>query len=129
MNHPIQPLEEDEHGTLRFKKNAIVCDMSKFLIDNGFGFKEISSGKCRNYQNEDLQQFAQITGYSLYGYGELSYVDEEAYRTAEKMAKAVDERDARIAVLEEKISELRAAIKMLREPMAILLEMHPEDLK
>lgn len=126
MNHPIQPLEIDKHGSLRFKENHIVNDILEFSSRFGFGFNEIA---IREYSKEDRQQFAQLIGYSLGGYGELSYVDEEAYRTAEKMANGADERDARIAVVEEKISELRAAIKMLREPMAILLEMHPDDLK
>ena len=37
--------------------------------------------------------------------------------------------DARIAALEQKLSEMREAVSMLREPVARLLEMHPDDLE
>jgi hypothetical protein len=36
------------------------------------------------FSNEDRQQFAQLIGYSLGGYSELSYVDDDAYKAAEK---------------------------------------------
>ena len=77
MKNPIQPLLTDEHGVLRFKENAIVrhlldshpaCDMNKLA---GMDFTD-----------EDRQQFAQLIGYSLSGYGELSYVSDEAYNAA-----------------------------------------------
>ena len=31
MKHPMQPIEADEHGSLRFKPNAIV----RFFVQNG----------------------------------------------------------------------------------------------
>jgi hypothetical protein len=83
-----------------------------------------------DFSDDDRQQFAQLIGYSLSGYGELqSYVDDEAYATAAHMADGLDERDARIAALEQKLAEVRAAADALREPVARLLEMHPDDLK
>lgn len=125
MKNPIQPLEKDEHGVLRFKVNRIVqylldthpaCDMNKLAV--------------LDFTDDDRQQFAQLIGYSLSGYSELqSYVSDEAYSAAAHMADGSDERDARIAALEQKVSELRAAADMLREPVARLLEMHPDDLK
>ncbi|MBN8489618.1 MAG: hypothetical protein J0M20_18045 [Burkholderiales bacterium] len=124
MKNPIQPLEEVQ-GVLRFKANAIVrhlldthptCDMNKLA--------------CIGFSDDDRQQFAQLIGYSLSGYSDLrSYVSDEAYSAAAHMADGMDERDARIAALEQKISELRAAADALQEPMARLLEMHPDDLK
>ena len=39
-----------------------------------------------------------------------------------------DAQAARIAALEGKLAELRSAVNMMREPMARLLEMHPDDL-
>lgn len=125
MKNPIQPLQKDMHGVLRFKANAIVqhlldthpaCDMNKLAL---LGFTA-----------DDRRQFAQLIGYSLNGYGELTgYVDDEAYTAASHMAAGLDERDARIAALEGKLAELRSAVNMMREPMARLLEMHPDDLK
>lgn len=126
MKHPIQPLAKDEDGTLRFLKNKIVCDLLDFATPRGLGLNEMAS---RDYSDEDRQQFAQLIGYSLSGYGELrGYVNDEDYYAAAKMAEGLDERDARIAALEQKVSELRSAADMLREPVARLLEMHPDDL-
>lgn len=122
MKHPIQPIEIDANGTPRFKKNSIV----EFLLDNGpFDMNDIARG---NFSKEDRQQFAQLIGYSLSGYSDLThYVDDAAYFTAEKMfQKGMDEKDARIEHLENLISMLK---EKLREPIAELFELHPDDLK
>lgn len=126
MKNPIQPLANDEHGTLRFKANAIVrhlldthptCDMNRLA--------------CMDFTDDDRQQFAQLIGYSLSGYGELqSYVDDHAYATAAEMAESPEltEDKARITALEAEISELREAANALRGPVAVLLGMHPDAL-
>ena len=44
------------------------------------------------------------------------------------MAQGIEERNARVVALENKLTELRSAIDMLRKPVALLLEMHPDDL-
>lgn len=124
--HPIQPLAPDEHGTLRFKENKIVRHLLDWASPRGMGLNQFA---MMDFSADDRQQFAQLIGYSLDGYGSLrSYVDDEAYYTAAHMADGLDERDARIAVLEQKLAELRAARDALREPVARLLEMHPDDL-
>lgn len=73
MKNPIQPLANDEHGVLRFKPNAIVrhlldahptCDMNRLA--------------CMDFTDDDRQQFAQLIGYSLSGYGDLGYVSDHA---------------------------------------------------
>lgn len=125
MKNPIQPLENDEHGVLRFKSNAIV----RHLLDTHptCGLNKLAT---LDFTDDDRQQFAQLIGYSLDGYGSLaSYVSDEAYTAAAHMADGMDERDARIAALEQKLAEVRAAADALREPVARLLEMHPDDLK
>ena len=124
MKNPIQPLAKDERGVLRFKANAIV----QHLLDTHppIGINQLAA---MDFTDDDRQQFAQLIGCSLSGYGELqSYVDDEAYAAAAHMADGLDERDARIAALEQKLSEMREAVNMLREPVAKLLEMPPEDL-
>ena len=77
MKNPIQPLMKDANGVVRFKGNAIVqhlldthptCDMNRLA--------------CMDFTDDDQQQFAQLIGYSLSGYGDLSYVDDRAYATA-----------------------------------------------
>lgn len=119
--HPIQPIEKDEHGTLRFKVNEIV----RHLLDAGpFDMNTIAFG---DFTNEDRQQFAQLIGYSLSGYGELrSYVDDDAYGTAERMAgEGLSEDEAKIQHLQ---CELDAIRRSLRDPVARLFGVHRDDL-
>jgi len=76
MKHPMQPLYFDDYGTIRFKKNEIV----EFLLDNG----EFDMNKLAHieFSDEDREQFAQLIGYSVGGFGELSYVSDDAYYAA-----------------------------------------------
>jgi hypothetical protein len=74
--HPVQPLVRDERGVIRFKENAIV----RFLLDAGLF--DLNSLARMNFSSEDWSQFAQLIGYSLSGYGDLSYVSEEEYARA-----------------------------------------------
>ena len=123
MKHPIQPLI-DVQGVIRFKANAIV----EHLLDTHPAC-DMNTLATMTFSDDDRRQFAQLIGYSLSGYGELrSYVDDEAYATAQFIHEGHDERDATIAALRLKLAELREAIESLREPVARLLEMHPDDL-
>lgn len=118
---PMQPIIKDEDGRYRFQKNAIVL----YLLDNG-GIDMNHLGR-QDFSAEDFQQFAQLIGYSLNGYGELSYVSDASYCTADRMAKeGTSEKDARIAYLEEELASLKES---LIEPMARLFGKHPDDLK
>ena len=119
MRHPIQPLSKDEHGVVRFKPNAIV----RHLLDHG-GI-DLNALARMEFSDEDREQFAQLIGYSLSGYGDLGYVRGDSYEAAAAMADSKDERDARIDTLTEQLDELRDAI---REPMARLFGVHPDDL-
>ena len=82
--HPIQPLQRDEDGVLRFRANAIVRYVLNWGRAHGHGLNEIAT---MEFSKEDWRQFAQLIGYSLDGYGDLSYVDEAAYEEARKMAE------------------------------------------
>jgi hypothetical protein len=76
--HPMQPLELDDHGILRFKQNAIV----RFLLDAGkFNMNDLA---LMPFSDEDREQFAQLIGYSHAGFGELSYVSDETLELADK---------------------------------------------
>lgn len=124
-NHPIQPLSKDDKGVLRFKKNEIVDALLRHAQKHGMDLNSIA---CMGFSNSDHQQFAQLIGYSLSGYSELSYVDDDAYAAAEEMAtnKKLHAGEAREKVLENKLRTLRLA---LRKPMAELFGCHPDDLK
>lgn len=120
MKHPIQPLETDEHGVLRFKPNAIV----RYLLDSGpFDLNHLAR---HGFSEEDFGQFAQLIGYSLDGFGTLSYVKDETYGAAVRMqADGISELEARNAYLTEMIEEVRRGIQ---GPVARLFGIHPDDL-
>lgn len=79
--HPDQPLVKSSNGVIRFKKNAIV----QFLLDAGPN--DMNTLARMPFSDEDRQQFAQLIGYSLCGYGELSYVSNAAYNRAEEQLR------------------------------------------
>lgn len=118
MRHPIQPLAKDESGVLRFKLNAIV----RYLVDNGVGLNALA---MMDFPQQDWEQLAQLIGYSLDGFGELSYVSDAVYGAAQRMADGADERDARIAELE---AQLAAAQEGVRTAAVALFRIHPDDL-
>jgi hypothetical protein len=124
--NPIQPLVKDASGTIRFKRNSIIDALLEHGQKTGFGLNEIAFKFASPQHNDDHAQLAQLIGYSLSGYGELSYVSDYSYATAEAMATSeVSEKDARIAYLENELLSIREA---LREPIAQLFGVHPEDL-
>lgn len=117
---PIQPIEPDPNGCIRFRSNAIV----RHLLDHG-GI-DLNQIACMDFSDEDRQQFAQLIGYSLSGYSELSYVSNDAYEAAKRMAEnSESETEARIAALEAKLKAIRAA---LRPVAAEAFRIHPDDL-
>jgi hypothetical protein len=76
-SEPNQPLVIDKHGAQRFRANALV----NYLLDNGpFNMNDLAEVEC---SVADREQFAQLIGYSLSGYGELSYVTDERYYAAQ----------------------------------------------
>ena len=117
MNHPIQPIEKDEHGTLRFKKNAIVDFLAKDRLN------ELAA---MDFSREDWEQLAQLIGYSLSGFGDLSYVSDETYDTAERMTvPGWSEVDSRNAHLRETLDAVREGLK---EIVPKVFRIHPDDL-
>ncbi|MCW4780928.1 hypothetical protein [Enterobacter chuandaensis] len=76
---PMQPLVIDAHGTLRFKENPIVRALLDYATEHGYGLNEIA---LEEFDAEDQMQLAQLIGYSLSGYGTLSYVTDESYERA-----------------------------------------------
>jgi hypothetical protein len=112
--HPIQPLE-DVKGVTRFKENSIV----RFLLDNG-GY-DMNSLCMKGFDKEDWIQFAQLIGYSLSGWGDLSYVDNDTYEVAHQMSNGLDERDARIEALEGELESIREPLKQIAEILSDIL--------
>lgn len=125
--NPIQPLIVDAHGVIRFKENKLVRALLDHGQTTGFGLNEMTRKFCAPEHADDWRQLARLIGYSLSGYGELSYVTDDAYGAAVMMSTTgMDEKDSKIAYLEEELLELR---KALRDPTARLFGIHPDDLK
>ena len=123
MEHPMQPIEPDTDGVDRFRANAIV----RAFLDEATkaGILDLNKIACMDFSDEDRRQFAQLIGYSVGGYGELSYVSDPDYAAAFAKSCGKDERDARIEHLESLLETLRQGLK---EPIAALYEKHPDDL-
>lgn len=120
MTHPIQPLYEDERGTVRFKSNAIVL----FLLEKG-GI-DLNQLAAQDFSREDWEQFAQLIGYSWSGARDLRYMSDEVLGAAEVMrASGVPEAEARAAILRDQIGRVRS---LMREGVAELFGIHPDDL-
>lgn len=102
---PLQPLEKDAQGVLRFRANALVLH----LIEHGS--IDLDQLAQVNAPQEDLAQFEQLIGRSLSGFGELSYVSNETYARDQAMADDLDNppdpRDAHIQALEEELATRR----------------------
>ena len=123
---PIQPLELDDHETLRFIPNKIV----QYILDNGgidlnqIAFKAQTGD---GFSQEDQEQFAQLIGYSLSGFGSLSYVSDETYESAYKMFHdEKSEIEARNEYLEETLTTVREGLRTI---VPDLFGVHPADLK
>lgn len=77
---PHQPIIVDSNGTQRFKANACV----KFLADlcDSKGIAVMNLLAVLPLDDADRVQFAQLIGYSVCGFSELSYVSAEVFEAA-----------------------------------------------
>lgn len=118
--HPMQPLVSDQHGVARFKRNAIV----EHLLKNG-GI-DLNAIARLPFDNRDREQFAQLIGYSVSGFGSLSFARPDIVAAADRMVETGESSDAaRIAALQNELDAIRSD---LREPMARLFSVHPDNL-
>lgn len=78
-NYPMQPLVLDEDGTLRFEANPIVEWLATEVSDMN---QTAAWAAENNVPNKYREQLAQMVGYSVRGYGTLSYVSDESYNRA-----------------------------------------------
>ena len=119
--HPIQPLYKDKQGTVRFKANAIV----QHLLDHG-GI-DMNKLAVMDFSVNDREQFAQLIGYSLAGFGELGYVTDETYMAADSMRinKKISDLQARIMALESQLNQAREGVAAAA---TALFRIHPDDL-
>ena len=83
---PMQPICITSDGVIRFKQNRMVNDVYEFSQLRGFGLSEMAR---RDYTQEERMQFAQLIGYSVSGYGGLSYASPESVKKADAIADSL----------------------------------------
>lgn len=119
---PMQPIVN-----CRFVENRIVSTLLTKCGEHGFTMNEIvvMSHDGKFTQQEQIQ-FAQLIGYSVSGFGYLSYVDDETYGAAARMEECgTTETESRNQELRNQIGEAREGI---RRAAGALFRIHPDDL-
>jgi hypothetical protein len=81
----MRPIIRTENGIVRFKANRLVSRLLDESQKRGFGLNELARVES---SQEEQEEFAQLIGYSLCGYHELSYVSDLSCFEASKVAKA-----------------------------------------
>jgi len=113
---PIQPIKDG-----RFVENRIV----RTLLDDGpYNMNDLAT---MDFTDQERTQFAQLIGYSLSGFGELSYVDDETYGAAKILSYGIEKNGekTRLMTLREDVEEAREGIK---KAACALFKIHPDDL-
>ena len=88
---PMQPVGIDPHGTHRFLEDRIVRDLLDFASPRGFDLNHIAvRGHEGHYSDSEHRQMAQLIGYSVCGYGTLSYVNDASYEEAWRRSQALE---------------------------------------
>lgn len=120
MKHPIQKTyKRKEDGRECFVPNAIVEWMLKNAYTKSGEKIDMNSLAMLGFDKEDRQQFAQLIGYSLSGFSELSYTDNSIIHAVYTNSPAED-------YYEKLVKKLK---KGLRKPISDLFQIHPDDLE
>ncbi len=111
---PLQPIKD-----YRFVPNRIV----EMLLNKGN--TDLNEIALMDFTDQERMQFAQLIGYSLSGFGELRYTDDETYGAAEKLNEGAEELEARNLELREQLSNIREGLKVAS---CAAFRIHPDDL-
>lgn len=121
---PLQPIALDEQGVLRFRKNKLV----DYLLDHGgLTLNDLAVAPELQDCREDWEQFSQLIGYSVSGFGDLSYVSDETYSVAQQKSENLELSDTeiRLADAEDTINRIREGLKQI---VPVVFSIHPDDL-
>lgn len=87
---PMQPIVWTTDGCIRFLANRIVEDLLNVATAHGFGLNEIVRRmQAGEYGLDELVQLDQLIGYSVSGFGDLSYVPRELVAECDAIAHAM----------------------------------------
>jgi hypothetical protein len=89
--HPMQPIVWVDDVT-RFKENKLVRILLDHGRDTGMGLNELSIHFWGEEYKEDWNQLAQLIGYSVSGFGDLSYADEKIVNKADAISDKMGEK-------------------------------------
>lgn len=85
---PMQPIVKDANGVVRFKANKLVWYLQKRLRYSGVDLNMLTEiGDL--FAPADWEQFYQLLGYSVSGYGDLAVVSAESIEEADKRVEAM----------------------------------------
>ncbi len=113
--HPIQNIVTDAQGVERFEKNRLVQQLLDVATATGFGLNELHAfGFGLEDIDRDRRQLAQLIGYSVSGYGSLSYVRDQDFDAACAKRDGRPEDEARIAALQEQVEALESALERIQ---------------
>ena len=88
-HHPTQPLYVDKDGILRFRPNILV----RYLLDAAGQGQRIDMNALAilpGVSAEEHAHFAQLIGYSVSGWGDISFVNEGCSEWLEEVDAAAD---------------------------------------
>ena len=96
--HPMQPVALDDRDVLRFRQNTLVRALLDRDTQRGRIYPEFPARSdgglnwiaMQDFSQEDQEQFAQLIGYSISGYHELSYVSDASAAEASALAHAIN---------------------------------------
>lgn len=84
--YPMQPIALDEHGTVRFEGSPIISYLASEVTD----LNHLAIWCAQNQIGQKYQeQLAQLIGYSVSGYGTLSYVSDRSFDRASAVADSL----------------------------------------
>ena len=83
---PLQPIYRDGNGVVRFEANSLVRFLLDWATPRGMGLNELALGP---FPVEHREQFAQLIGYSVSGFGDLSYARPETVARADATAASL----------------------------------------
>lgn len=83
--HPMQPVVMVD-GVARFKENKIV----RYILDHGN--ITLNNLPPHAFKRREWEQFYQLIGYSVSGYGDLTLVSDRSYESADRLAREAQRR-------------------------------------
>jgi hypothetical protein len=116
--HPHQPHVWVD-GVERFRENKIVRHLVDFGRDRGCSLNDLA---VMEFSDEDRTQLAQLIGYSVSGFGDLSYVSDAVYEEAANPDNT--EVAKQLAALRAERDDLRERLRRLSEMVVGIADAH-----